>query len=155
MAISTHVCQIINIFWKLYCMIIKYFSTMQFPPISTFLKICNYCPRILVIWSIGCTKLRMIKCILLFFVSKSSHDAIFENSNSQTHTFRVNKPLLILEQTTHVMWQNIPWLAMEYFAMSHNISTWQMNILKIFHEMAWNILKRFFHVHLLASLKLM
>jgi hypothetical protein len=36
--------------------------------------------------------------------------------------FRVNKPLLVLEQTMDVTWQNIPWLVKEYFTMSKNIS---------------------------------
>jgi hypothetical protein len=34
--------------------------------------------------------------------------------------FKVNKPLFNLEQTIEVMWQNIPWLVVEYFVMSHN-----------------------------------
>jgi hypothetical protein len=55
--------------------------------------------------------------------------------------FRVNKSLLILKQTRHVMWQNILWLVLEYFSMSHNISTWQTNILRIFYDIAWNIFK--------------
>jgi hypothetical protein len=32
--------------------------------------------------------------------------------------FRINKPLLIPKQTTHVTWQNIPWLVREYFSTS-------------------------------------
>jgi hypothetical protein len=55
--------------------------------------------------------------------------------------FRVNKSLLILKQTRHVMWQNILWLVLEYFSMSHNISMWQTNILRIFYDIAWNIFK--------------
>jgi hypothetical protein len=59
---------------------------MQFPPISTFLKYWNYCPRTLVLSTA--------------FLAKPM--------------FRVNKPLLILEQTMDVMWQNIPWYVKEY-----------------------------------------
>jgi hypothetical protein len=36
--------------------------------------------------------------------------------------FKVNKPLLISEQTMDVTWKNIPWLAREYSTMSQNIS---------------------------------
>jgi hypothetical protein len=55
--------------------------------------------------------------------------------------FRVNKPLLILKQARHVMWQNILWLVLDKISMSHSISMWQTNILKIFHDIAWNIFK--------------
>jgi hypothetical protein len=36
---------------------------------------------------------------------------------------------------------------MEYFALSHNIFTWQMNILRIFYDMAWNIFQRILLAH--------
>jgi hypothetical protein len=44
--------------------------------------------------------------------------------------FKVNKPLLIIEQIMDVMWQNISWLVKEYFAISQNIPWCD----KIFHH---------------------
>jgi hypothetical protein len=44
----------------------------------------------------------MIKCILLFsFTFKPSHDVIFDILLAKP-MFKINKPLLILEQTMHV-----------------------------------------------------
>jgi hypothetical protein len=57
--------------------------------------------------------------------------------------FTICKPLLILQQITHVTWHNIPWHVVKYFVTSHTIFMWQTNILGIFHDMPWNIFQRF------------
>jgi hypothetical protein len=49
------------------------------------------------------------------------HTMLFSMAFLAKPMFRINKPLFISEQTMDVMWQNIPWLVKEYFAMSQNI----------------------------------
>ncbi len=86
----------------------------------------------------------MLKCIFVFsFDFKVSHDAIVEAMLVKS-MFRTNKSLLIQQQISDVTWQNIPWQGVEYFAMSYIFSTWQTNILRIFHGVAWNIFKNSF-----------
>jgi hypothetical protein len=64
----------------------------------------------------------MIKCILQLTTMLSNvHTMLLLATFLAKPMLRVNRPLVISEQTMDVMWQNIPWLVKEYFVTSHNI----------------------------------
>jgi hypothetical protein len=58
----------------------------------------------------------MIKYILQKTNLSNAHTMLLLIAFLAKPMFKVSKPLLILEQTMHVMWQNIPWLVKKYFA---------------------------------------
>jgi hypothetical protein len=73
--------------------------------------------------------------------------------------FKVNKPLFISKQTMDVTWQKIPSLikiyschkifydVVEYSTMSLNNIHMEKYILKIFHDVTWNMFEDSFLVH--------
>ncbi len=134
---------------------IKYFSTMQFPPISTIINFLYFFPKALDIWNIGCTGNDEMHAFVFFcfqtFTLGYNRKLYLPNPCSESINHHCS------QKNMQVTWQNIPCHAMVYFAMSFKVCHVENNIPRIFHDIAWNIFENSLlfkwvgsHVHLLT-----
>ncbi len=118
-AISTHVCQIFNIFWEVnfYQIFLKYAIPTHFNILKNILIICR---RTLEIWSILCMrddKMHQVKLTRMF---SNVHMMLMLIVFLAKPMFRINKPLFISKQTMDVTWKNILGLVINVFPTSLN-----------------------------------
>ncbi len=97
LAISTHVWQIIKYFEILISLNI--FQPCSFHPFQQFWKYYNFRPKTLDIWNIACNRDDEMQ----FFWPSNLHMMFHSIILLAKPMFRVNKPLLILEDRTHAM----------------------------------------------------